>query len=775
MTFPREQIATSSPVTGEQFNHSDDTILKNVTVSSRVSYQPQPADTASSIVTNFHRSANTSSSSSSCTSHASQHLETAITHRRIGTANKKSEFAAIKSNIDSPSSSVISPSIRRLTSYLQTLSVNEQEGSQQSQRLRDEEIRDFEFSLYQSCNIKSRKLSRLPPSKINYNFQLLQECFHLQLYSIIKSQLNAIDITTLNECALDHYDFIAGLYYLKFNSTAEAKQHFEAIIKRERSNDTLYLQARSGSLMQAYYYLGDIQLLIGNVGDAASSYQAAINVYPLCIPLICNTFKIKHVRASAIYRKLGECKAIQKNIISAIDSYQQGVEVATSLKDKMELINAIGNTLQLYGLLNKSIICYRMYLNFAEKLDDKKGLEYAYNNLGTVYAGIQQFGQALDCYTKSLQLTLQYQRTNHAAISQIYRNLGTVYQAMNNYEQAKFCYFNAALEANILNDNDAKACALGNLGNIYTLQHNYVSAIKQFEEVIILTSDHRVKNIAMHNKGGAQHDLAKSKLQNALTTHQNITLSEFSHLTINLDPYFQCLQTYSDDAEVICANTLLLAAASILKDVIKFRFSHIPNTIARYNHELLKPVLKKHVRTLIRLQDCLLLLGDYAAALEVAEQARETCILNECRVSNEHSSTDFSTVTFPLDYSQIVDAIKSSKRPTSFLSFTGRRLAIWFHNPMQDDISIKTYVFPSNEHYLTKNTFAFFKEILNSHNGINRLITQKLTSDDRFKIEQQSITAEQIFNLIKSLKPFISQIESVLPSLDAKQSMLWIT
>ncbi len=774
MAFSSKQIASSiGPVTGEHFkpsNNTDDTRPPNINVSSQVTYQAQPTDTVATALTSFHSESNTAFNTSPKTNNNAQKIETAVTQRWSDTTNQKSEFVSTKSETYSSSMP-----IRRLTSDWQGLGINDHEGLRQSQPLHGEETIEFAFNLEQSCETKCQPLLEPLTSEVNYDFQQIQKLFHSKQYSTIEVQLSEIDTTTLNECALDHYDFIAGINSLELHSTADAQKHFEAIIKRERSDDDSSLITRNGSLMQAYYFLGIIHFSAGNISDAASCHQKGIDVYPLSKPLLCDTFKFIHISASVIYGKLGKCKATQNDITGAILSYKQGIEVATSLQDKINLQTSLGNILQKIGQFDKSIICYRICVNIAEDIDDKQQLEWANGNLGNGYLCIQQPQQALMCFTKSLKLVISYQKNNHTAICRSYTNLGTVHQSLKHYDKALAFYSDALAQATTANDKKWKAITLGNIGNLYTLEHKYELAIRYFYEVISTTSDKQTTFTAMYNMGSAQYYLAISKLKSVLDAEHNFTFSWFPPLATNLDSYFQCLKTYPKDAEIDNASKLLQTAVYNFREVLEFGFSHIPNTIARYKHELLKPALKQNIRALAGLQDCLLLLEDYAGALVVAEQTRETCVLTECHAVNDQHSTDFSEVTFPLNYKQIVGAITSSTRPTSYLSFTGQRLAIWFHSPMQNDHSIKTYVFPSDERYLTQNTFEFLKEILNLQNGINRLITQKFTALDKMIMRQQSITTEQLNDLVENLKPFISQIESLLPSEEEKQSILWIT
>ncbi len=768
MAFSSEQIVSSiDPVTGEHLrlgNDSDDTRQTNVTIPAQnhYQYQSRPVSPSSPRLSTFH-----DFSDEGTTTH---NLE--ATAKGSGSADEKSEFALKKSTTIGR----LTPQ-RKITSDFQRLSLSDGYDSHNAQSIHRQDTSVPNLSPEQAEQITAKPLSEAVDANIVYDFGQLKDLFHAQQYSAITLQLNEIDTTTFNECTLDHYDFIAAFAYQKLTNYTKAIPHLKAIINRTRIEQVSSISVNNGSLMEANHYLGSIHLHNQDFDLAAACFQRARDCYPKSRPVICNTFGIKPISASTNYHGIADCLNAKHNVQGAIEAFKLGIIAATTSDEKISLIFSLANLLQRLYLYQEAADYYSICIKIAIQADkkDKTQLMECYGNIGNTYLSLQQLGTALESFDKALFLCTTSHNSDPNNLSRCLNNLGTAYQVKGKVDKAHKYYKLAFSQALDLRDVAGQTLALGNIGNIYSFRNKPNIAQKYYQKVIRIARDDTTTHIAKLNLACAQYDDAKNQLEKIIAKQPSVTLIRHSDFVINFDTQCHLLKTSPEVTEVEKPKRLLLMAIDYLEQTIKYEFAHIPNTIDRYKNRLLKPALNRCIKRLSRHIDCLLLLGKYEQALAVAVYARETCILTECQATTANSADHFDSVTFPLTYSQIVKAIKTSNRPTSIVSFTGERLSIWFYHQTQNANPMMLYVFPSNDDYLNLSTIIFLKDILHSKNGITRLINQKFTDTDRNLMKKLSVTIVQINTLIKKLEPFISKINSVIPSEEEKLSILWIT
>ena len=105
-------------------------------------------------------------------------------------------------------------------------------------------------------------------------------------------------------------------------------------------------------------------------------------------------------------------------------------------------------------------------LALAEKLNYKKGIANALNNIGYAYDMHGQIEKALECHMKSLKISESVNYKNAIASSLI--NIGYIYSNQEQYEKALEYYTQALKLGEELKSFRDNAVILGNIGRIYT-------------------------------------------------------------------------------------------------------------------------------------------------------------------------------------------------------------------------------------------------------------------------------------------------------------------
>lgn len=114
----------------------------------------------------------------------------------------------------------------------------------------------------------------------------------------------------------------------------------------------------------------------------------------------------------------------------------------------------------------KAVGYSREALNYAEEVNDKKGLAASYNNLGVAYRTQGALDRALDYYIKSLRLYEEI--SNKEGIATAKNNIANIYMMKRDYSQAmKYLQESHDLFVEI-NDEDKIIGSLNNIGNLNT-------------------------------------------------------------------------------------------------------------------------------------------------------------------------------------------------------------------------------------------------------------------------------------------------------------------
>ncbi|QKJ62969.1 tetratricopeptide repeat protein [Flavobacterium sp. M31R6] len=277
---------------------------------------------------------------------------------------------------------------------------------------------------------------------------------------------------------------IADVYFKQNNNSKALEQYKQSIKINEEIKD-------NNGLAYCYARIGEIYSKQKEYPKAVSYLSMALNKYDKNqIGNIDNTLK----QLSETYLLMSKSDAINKNKYIAlskkaleqtsskqqqysqsIDSLKESLGKATEDTTRINILNRLTSS-YFYTNPKEGIPYGERALKLATKINWKKGIALAYNNLGVCQWVLTDYNKAINYFDLSLS---KYKELNdQTGISEAYNNLGLVYVEIKKHNQA-FKYFDKAFEINKKTGN--KISMVYNLNNIASAYYNEKNYRKAFE------------------------------------------------------------------------------------------------------------------------------------------------------------------------------------------------------------------------------------------------------------------------------------------------------
>jgi len=126
-------------------------------------------------------------------------------------------------------------------------------------------------------------------------------------------------------------------------------------------------------------------------------------------------------------------------------------------------------------------------INIKVSGQDHPDVAASYNNIAIIYKNQGKYEEALELYTKSLDIkTRIYGGDNHPDVAASYTNIGVVYCRQGQYERV-LEYYQKALEINIKvsgQDHPDVAKSFNNIGLVYEKKGDLENALVQFQKAL---------------------------------------------------------------------------------------------------------------------------------------------------------------------------------------------------------------------------------------------------------------------------------------------------
>jgi signal transduction histidine kinase len=165
---------------------------------------------------------------------------------------------------------------------------------------------------------------------------------------------------------------------------------------------------------------------------------------------------------------------------SKIDSLERAARNAKEDSNKVITLNLLTRQIYLRGNYDTATFYANEAKVIAEKINYKKGLANAYNNIGNINMYRGDFSEALKNH--SISLKIQTEIGNKAGIASSHNNMGNIYFGQGIYPEALKNYLAAMSIYKELPDvKMSLASAYNNIGNVYFTQGNYSEALKNYQ------------------------------------------------------------------------------------------------------------------------------------------------------------------------------------------------------------------------------------------------------------------------------------------------------
>ena len=253
--------------------------------------------------------------------------------------------------------------------------------------------------------------------------------------------------------------------------------------------------------------------IILNVGRKDYCYEP---FHPLFSEFVCheleNTSKIEfekiHTSAAEYYaNKLSMSSEISpEELFFAMVEAPYHASKAKSPK-LLELIQYSSKFKTMWGYLNEAKEEFEVALTLYKKNNDKKGMSYMQNELGSLYQDWGRPEQALEYFQKALEIAEELKDIRGKATR--LNNIGLVYKQWGRPEQA-LEYYQKALEiAEQLKDIRGKATRLNNIGLVYQGWGKPEQALEYYQKALEIDEqlkDIRGKATGLNNIGSVYQD-----------------------------------------------------------------------------------------------------------------------------------------------------------------------------------------------------------------------------------------------------------------------------
>ncbi len=160
-----------------------------------------------------------------------------------------------------------------------------------------------------------------------------------------------------------------------------------------------------------------------------------------------------------------------------IDSLLILLKTDKSDTNKVNHLNQLTRECELKGYFDNGLNYGKDALELSSKLNCKKGIANASNNVGNIHLAQGNYFDALKNYFASLKI--RYALGEKQSIASSYNNIGNVYNNQGNYQEAMKNYFAAIRIFEEIKDKPHIAMVYNNIGNIYLYQGNYSDALKK--------------------------------------------------------------------------------------------------------------------------------------------------------------------------------------------------------------------------------------------------------------------------------------------------------
>ena len=241
---------------------------------------------------------------------------------------------------------------------------------------------------------------------------------------------------------------------------------------------------------------------LNNIGvyfSRLDNYDTAIDSFEKALAIAIEHNYIDEIAVALL--NLGGIWSDLGNYEKALLYLNQALEIDKRLNDSLSIakdLNNIGIATRLKGLSNESTEdlkraeeLLKQALTIAKEVDDQSFETQVLNNLGSIYADLNQFESALTYFYQAAVIADHI--NDNSYLGMIYNNIGIIYSHLNNYEEANKYYDRALVLSSTYKDGTFVWETYLELANLSKKHSNYVEAREYYENSIASIEEVRSK------------------------------------------------------------------------------------------------------------------------------------------------------------------------------------------------------------------------------------------------------------------------------------------
>lgn len=268
-------------------------------------------------------------------------------------------------------------------------------------------------------------------------------------------------------------------WYHDVNKAMDYSKHMLAVSER--------ISYKKG-MGNAYNNIGSLLSMSGEYVPAMENFNKALKI---------RTELGDKKQLATTYNNIGNTFNYQGNFPEAIKNYFTALKISEEAGDKLNIARGLTYLASVYGQqanypeiniaerdrLYELALRYNFSaLSIREELEDKSGLSYNYNSIGSIYRLKGNYSEALNNYKTALKIAVEIADKRASAL--VYGNIGSVYAYQNQYKDAlKFQTLSLNMYDEI-GDKKGVAGRYSEIGTIFLRQNMYVEAISNFNKAL---------------------------------------------------------------------------------------------------------------------------------------------------------------------------------------------------------------------------------------------------------------------------------------------------
>ena len=230
----------------------------------------------------------------------------------------------------------------------------------------------------------------------------------------------------------------------KFEDLSRKYKELEVSLARRPANDTIAAQARK-------------RLEKGDQKGAEKLLQQSFKNN-------LQDSKQKRKAAAADAYELGSLRELQLDYQGAKIYYEQAVAFDP---ENSKYLNYMGRVLSALANYNNAIDYYTKALDIDLKAENHEDVAKDYHGLGSVWEELGDFKKAMDYFTKAINIDLKAHGENHEDVARAYNGLGSVWEQLGDLKKA-MDYFTKAINIYLmLHDDKHLSDTYNNLGIVW--------------------------------------------------------------------------------------------------------------------------------------------------------------------------------------------------------------------------------------------------------------------------------------------------------------------